>query len=51
MDLLIIMSVPALSGLVCMVATITGQTLYPRLRPNPVKSRSVVLIFPSRRYY
>jgi len=45
MTLLFILSIPALSGLITMVAAITGQTLAPRLRQRP----SQVIPFPSSR--
>ena len=32
MSLLILLSAPSLSALVCMLAVITNQTLYPRLK-------------------
>jgi hypothetical protein len=37
MSVLILLSIPALSALLCMVAAITDLTLYPRLQNNPCR--------------
>ena len=37
MSLLILMSIPALSALLCMVAVITDLTLYMRLQNSPCR--------------
>ena len=43
MSLLLLLSIPAISGLVSMVALITVQTLYLRLKGHPCR----VIPFPS----
>ena len=45
MSLLILLSIPALSALLCMIAAITDLTLYPRLQKNPCR----VIPFPVNR--
>ena len=45
MALLIVLSIPSLSGVITMVAAITEQTLYPRLQGRPCQ----VIPFPT--YY
>jgi hypothetical protein len=48
MNLLLMLSVPSLSAIVCMVLGITVQTLYPRLRTRPSAIQARVLVFPRR---
>ena len=51
MSLLILLSAPSVSGLICMMAVLTNQTLYPRLKGRACR----VIAFPvitnrARRY-
>jgi len=50
MNLLIVLSVPALSGVACMAAAITMQTLYLRLRDRETARCVVVSICKTRRF-
>jgi len=50
MSLLILLSVPALAGIICMAIAMTNQVLYPRLKaPEGRVSRPALVAHPRRR--
>ncbi|HEY3628097.1 MAG TPA: hypothetical protein VGL00_17545, partial [Terracidiphilus sp.] len=44
MSLLVLLSIPAIAGILCMAVAITAQVLYPRLKGRPCR----VIQFPVR---